>query len=559
MSLLLRLGAVAAFAVLSATSFAQNKWFVNDGATNGDVYTFAVGDDANAGTANAPFLTINQALSIAAAGDSVFVDAGIYVEMVDIIRTVYLCGAKKGIPAGPVDNPVNRGTNESIIQGSIIFGPSINNTTIDGFYINKSNLQFGIQARGLNTRIINNMITGTINMFSQQCGIATRANAPWRLHSYQISNNHITNTRFGIYFDGNMDAPSTISYNYVGYCGQTGYVLTGSSGHHWKGNTAEFTPQGMLVSYGGILIEQNTFRNNPLAGIRLSANNPSLLQNNGIVNNFIQNNGVGINLTDDDPNATGNYAHYNHFSGNLLNIQSVITPDFNASCNWFGSADLGTIATTVTGNILYQPFLSNGVDIDPVEIGFQTDLSCIVVPVKLTNFTVQKVNADVRVKWNTENEINNSHFEIQRSRDGVNFEYVGSVNGNGNSTVLLSYEFIDRNAMQLSDLWFYRLKQVDTDERFTFSSVAVVKGSTIQPYSVFPNPSRNQFQIRINDNATEGLRYRLFTASGTIVKRGLITGNIETVNTYGLSNGIYILEIYDRSGGTKKVRVAVVK
>lgn len=563
MTLQLRLSAIAYFIFLFSDASAQNKWYVNDASLVDDVFTTAVGNDANAGTAALPFATIAHALSVASDHDSIFVDAGTFPEEVTISLPIVLSGVKRGIPAGPEVNPAGRGVaaGETIIEGNFIFGQSVDNITVDGFYINKGSLQFGIHARGYDCKIVNNMITGVVNLFTQQCGIATRANAPLRTHSYEIRNNHITNVRFGIYFDGNQlaDEPSLISYNYVGYAGQTGLVLTGSSGHRWKGNVVEFCPQGMLLSYGNLLIEQNTFRNNVLSGIRLAANNPSLLKNNTIVNNYIINNGIGINLTADDPEATGNQAHFNHLSGNLLNIQSVITPEFDASCNWFGSNDIGDISASISGNVRYAPYLSNGTDIDVIEAGFQTDLSCIVVPVKLTNFEAMKVNADVKLKWNTENEINNSHFEIERSSDGVNFQFIASVNGNGNSTTLLSYDYNDRNAMSLNNLWFYRLKQIDFDGGFNYSTVAVVKGTSISRYAVYPNPSRNTFQIRLNETASEAVGYRLISTAGNVVKRGLLNGNVEQVNTSSLSNGIYILEIYDRSGATQKIRVSILK
>ncbi|MFM7023437.1 MAG: gliding motility-associated C-terminal domain-containing protein [Flavobacteriales bacterium] len=66
--------------LLGSQGFAANKWYVNDGFTAGDVYCSAIGNNANPGTAAAPFLTVTHVISnkVLAAGDTVFIDAGTY-------------------------------------------------------------------------------------------------------------------------------------------------------------------------------------------------------------------------------------------------------------------------------------------------------------------------------------------------------------------------------------------------------------------------------------------------------------------------------------------------
>lgn len=69
------------FLLLLASSAlqAQTKWYVNDNSTSGDIYTTAVGNDANAGTsASAPKLTLGAAFTAAAAGDIIYVDKGTF-------------------------------------------------------------------------------------------------------------------------------------------------------------------------------------------------------------------------------------------------------------------------------------------------------------------------------------------------------------------------------------------------------------------------------------------------------------------------------------------------
>ena len=68
------------FLMLASSAMqAQTSWYVNDNSTSGDIYTTAIGNDANAGTsASAPKLTLSAAFTAAAAGDIIYVDKGTF-------------------------------------------------------------------------------------------------------------------------------------------------------------------------------------------------------------------------------------------------------------------------------------------------------------------------------------------------------------------------------------------------------------------------------------------------------------------------------------------------
>jgi hypothetical protein len=78
------------FLLLLASSAlqAQTKWYVNDNSTSGDIYTTAIGNNANAGTsASAPKLTLGAAFTAAAAGDIIYVDKGTFTGTGNIMFT----------------------------------------------------------------------------------------------------------------------------------------------------------------------------------------------------------------------------------------------------------------------------------------------------------------------------------------------------------------------------------------------------------------------------------------------------------------------------------------
>ncbi len=102
--------------------------------------------------------------------------------------------------------------------------------------------------------------------------------------------------------------------------------------------------------------------------------------------------------------------------------------------------------------------------------GVTTGVECQpAMPVELISFRgANKKNHNI-LSWITASEINNSHFEIQRSYDGFNFEKIGSINGHGTSFDNHEYEYIDDSFT--SSLCYYRLKQYDYDGTFTLSNV----------------------------------------------------------------------------------------
>ena len=77
-----RLLPVIAIVFLSVQVKAQTTYYVNDNSTAGDVFTTAVGNNANIGTAAAPFATLQYAVTTASANDIIYVDAGSYAEQV---------------------------------------------------------------------------------------------------------------------------------------------------------------------------------------------------------------------------------------------------------------------------------------------------------------------------------------------------------------------------------------------------------------------------------------------------------------------------------------------
>jgi len=125
------------------------------------------------------------------------------------------------------------------------------------------------------------------------------------------------------------------------------------------------------------------------------------------------------------------------------------------------------------------------------------------LPVELTTFTSELHGNIVELNWTTATEVNNYGFEVQRQKSedrsqNSEWEKIGFVNGHGNSNSPKEYSFIDYSV--LSGSYSYRLKQLDNDGTFKYSSdVEVTVGQFPNDYSLnqnYPNPFNPETKIR---------------------------------------------------------------
>ena len=124
------------------------------------------------------------------------------------------------------------------------------------------------------------------------------------------------------------------------------------------------------------------------------------------------------------------------------------------------------------------------------------------LPVDLIEFKARAEKDHIALTWLTASELNNSHFEIERSEDGKIFKQIGQISGKGTTVEETDYQFMDE-AIVLGTLYYYRLKQVDFDGQFEYSEIrtAQVKSDT-ESMVIYPNPIGigQQLNVRFQSN-----------------------------------------------------------
>lgn len=175
------------------------------------------------------------------------------------------------------------------------------------------------------------------------------------------------------------------------------------------------------------------------------------------------------------------------------------------------------------------------------------------LPVEFTRFEVQPKEDMVELAWATATEINNDFFQIEHSRDGVQFKSVGKVKGEGTTTEFKEYHFMHRDPVEGTN--YYRLKQVDFDGAFQYSEVTVIEmDSRTGGIQIFPNPAVNRATIRMSERP-EKVRFSLTNLLGQGFDLQPIRhdGGWE-LDLNSLSKGIYILKL-DYDGKTVSKRI----
>ena len=165
------------------------------------------------------------------------------------------------------------------------------------------------------------------------------------------------------------------------------------------------------------------------------------------------------------------------------------------------------------------------------------NITVAALPVTIKNYELRiknEIQNTVENVWSTSTEINVSHFNVQRSLDGVIFETVGMVDSKGAG----KYSFIDKT--NLNGVVYYRLEVVDKNGALSYSEVKEIQlGINNYELRISPNPAKDFIsisggsvkEIRVSD---VGGRVLLKSTEKKIDIRSLVSGTyvvqIETLN-----------------------------
>jgi hypothetical protein len=177
--------------------------------------------------------------------------------------------------------------------------------------------------------------------------------------------------------------------------------------------------------------------------------------------------------------------------------------------------------------------------------------SPITLPVKLLGFAGSYRNGTSALAWETESEVNFDHYEIERSSNSKDFVVVGSVMAKSGG-FRLNYQYADDISSSFDEVFYYRLRMVDIDGKYTYSNVIMIRKdqANMAGMTISPNPVMSQgvVTIRLSSSSRKSVEIRVYDNSGKVVlkQQNLLSDGINSIsfNNQGrLQSGIYTVHV----------------
>jgi hypothetical protein len=169
------------------------------------------------------------------------------------------------------------------------------------------------------------------------------------------------------------------------------------------------------------------------------------------------------------------------------------------------------------------------------------------LPIELTAFNANCSENSTTINWQTATEHNSAYFDVEKSRDGANWNLVETIQAAGNSTSILDYSIIDTE--QIADVVYYRLNQVDQDGvSKIFGPISANCGEAVDFSAVaFPNPTSGEVAIEINNAVAQKVSIQIFGTDGKVIIEAFYEIEAGTTqlpfNLNTLNAGIYSVKI----------------
>jgi hypothetical protein len=181
-----------------------------------------------------------------------------------------------------------------------------------------------------------------------------------------------------------------------------------------------------------------------------------------------------------------------------------------------------------------------------------TNVTCnysVTLPLELLAFEGFNEKNKNKLIWRTASEMNVSHFSIERSRDGLNFEELGKVAAKGKTHSIESYTFTDDSPFSRN---YYRLKMVDNDGTHDVSKIISLTNNQLNTVLIFPSIAGNTINIRSQSSLNATIKINDLIGRTLICSvMDLAENEQKEVNIEPLAKGIYIVSV--EANGLKSI------
>jgi hypothetical protein len=167
-----------------------------------------------------------------------------------------------------------------------------------------------------------------------------------------------------------------------------------------------------------------------------------------------------------------------------------------------------------------------------------------VLPVDFLSINASIKNCTTQVDWKVANQINLKQYELESSTDGINFTTGKIVPPNNQNT------YSAQLPISGDSIYFYRIKAVDLDGQYKYSSITSIKANCNGKqgaFLIYPNPVLKGKSINVSSTTNESTTYRILDMAGKTIQNGKFTGNTTLLINIA---GTYIIDLQSASVNT---------
>ncbi|MBI5370419.1 MAG: hypothetical protein HZA79_00180 [Sphingobacteriales bacterium] len=313
--------------------------------------------------------------------------------------------------------------------------------------------------------------------------------------------------------------------------------------YNGSGSTSKYLTTALSAS-GSTVTAPAIISSNPITAPAASS----------IVLSWTNGNGSGrIVIAKEGSAVTASPVNLNAYSANAIfgNGPQVAVGEYVV----YAGAGSSVTVTGLTANKTYHfsVFEYNGYDAPVYNTGNALTASATVLsalPVTWLYVNAAETNGKTVVNWATAQEINTEYYLVEKSSNGIDYSEIARVKAAGNSNQENHYSYTDK--MNSSASAYYRIRQVDADNKYTYSSVVRISGALTQKIKLLQNPVQGQVRIQCAGEHM-GATLRIVDVSGRELCRAKILSPLTTISTGHLKAGVYYIVFCDKSGAIETI------
>ncbi len=173
------------------------------------------------------------------------------------------------------------------------------------------------------------------------------------------------------------------------------------------------------------------------------------------------------------------------------------------------------------------------------------------LPVNIISFNTLLINKQVQLNWKVSNETNFKGYEVEWSKDGRVFSTLTLIKPIGTN----SYYYVHQ--MPSNGLNYYRLKMINLDGSFNYSSIQSIKISISNSIKVFPNPTKEFLYVQLNESPNSTTKIIIINAVGQQVQSFKPNELLNKISLINLRRGLYQIQLFSYSAIVSKELVFI--